>query len=79
MNTMYQNVNTGEIWKLACIETIRTWRNEVKVYLKIYVFENGERCAEDLFFKHWRKVGNAPLLAEIKGESVKCDGGNPGA
>ena len=56
---MYQNVNTGEVWKLSHVETIRTWRNEVKVYLKIYVFENGERWAEDLFFKHWRAVSPA--------------------
>jgi hypothetical protein len=52
---MYQNVNTGEIWELDHVEEIP---NNPKP-LKVYVFENGERWAEDLFFRHFRKVGEA--------------------
>jgi hypothetical protein len=29
---MYQNINTGEVWKINSVETIRTWKNEVKQY-----------------------------------------------
>lgn len=29
---MYQNVNTGEVWKLSCVETIRTWKNNNGYY-----------------------------------------------
>ena len=68
---MYQNINSGDVWKLSCVETIRTWRNEIKVYLKIYVFENGERWAEDLFIKHWRKVDEAEHQMHL------TDGGLP--
>jgi hypothetical protein len=52
---MYQNVNTGETWKLDHVEEIT---NNQKP-LKVYVFENGERWAEDLFFRCFRKVGEA--------------------
>lgn len=51
---MYQNKNTGEVWKLDHIENIPSNPRP----LVVYVFENGERWAEDLFFKHWRKVEN---------------------
>jgi len=52
---MYQNVNTGETRKLDRVEVIPNYPKP----LKVYVFENGERWAEDLFFMHWRKVGEA--------------------
>ena len=52
---MYQNVNTGETWKLDHVEEIP---NSPKL-LKVYVFENGERWSEDLFFRHFRKVDEA--------------------
>ena len=54
---MYQNVNTGEVWKLDHVEVIP---NNPKP-LKVYVFENGERWAEDLFYKHWRVVSPASV------------------
>ena len=53
---LYKNIHTEEVWKLSSIETIRTWKNEKKVYLRVYVFENGERWAEDLIVKHWVKL-----------------------
>jgi len=60
---MYQNINTNEIWKLAYIETDRYFPDGInKAYKKIYVFENGERWAEDLFFKHWLKVDEAETI-----------------
>lgn len=53
---MYQNVNTGEIWKLSHVETVRTWKNEVKVYLKIYVFENGERLMDEYSINMFKSI-----------------------
>lgn len=52
---MYKNVNTGEVWKLDRVETIHSNPKD----LKVYVFENGERWAEDLFYKHFVKVDEA--------------------
>ncbi len=49
---MYQNKNTGEIWKLDCVEEVP---NNPKP-IKVYVFENGERWNEELFLRHFRKV-----------------------
>ena len=49
---MYRNINTNEVWKLDHIEDIP---NNPKP-IKVYVFENGERWAEGLFFTHFRKV-----------------------
>jgi hypothetical protein len=45
---MYQNKYTKEIWKLDHVETVGD--------KKVYVFENGDRWAEDLFFTHWTKL-----------------------
>ena len=67
---MYQNINTGEVWKLSHVETDRYFPDGItKAYKKIYVFENGERRAEDLFFKYWRKVDGAQ-------QSVYSDAGD---
>jgi len=52
---MYQNKNTGEVWKLDRVEVIPSNPKD----LKVYVFENGERWAEDLFYQHFRKVDEA--------------------
>lgn len=49
---MYKNVNTGEVWKLDHVEEIP---NNPKP-LTVYVFENGERWAKDLFFSHFVEV-----------------------
>lgn len=53
-DNMYQNKNTGEIWELDHIETVS---NNPKPII-VYVFKNGERWAEDLFFTHWYKKAN---------------------
>ena len=52
---MYKLKTTGEIWKLDRIETIPNNPKD----LKVYVFENGERWAEDLFYQFFVKVGEA--------------------
>lgn len=52
---MYQNINTGEIRKLDHVESVPS--NPAPI--TVYVFENGERWAEDLFFRNFRKVGEA--------------------
>lgn len=49
MNKWYKNVHTGEIWKLNRVESIPNFPKPVAVY----IFENGERWAADLFFAHF--------------------------
>lgn len=53
---MYRNVNTGKVLKLKGIELVKTYPEPVRVA----VFENGERWAIDLFYKHFRKVDSDP-------------------
>ena len=49
---MYQNKNTGEIWKLDHVENIPDNPNPIVVY----VFENGERWCSEEFSKYFVKV-----------------------
>ena len=49
---MYKNIHTGELWELDHIEDVPSNPKSIKVY----VFKNGERWNEELFFKHFRKV-----------------------
>jgi len=51
-NEMYQNKNTGEIWKLDHVENIPNDPNPIVVY----VFENGERWCSEEFSKYFVKV-----------------------
>jgi hypothetical protein len=51
-NAMYKLTTTGEIWKLDHIESVPNYPDPITVY----VFENGERWAKDLFFKYFVKV-----------------------
>ena len=55
---MYKNKNTGEVWKLDHVEEIP---NNPKPII-VYVFENGDRWNEELFFKHFFKVGEPSSL-----------------
>ena len=58
----YQNKNTYEIWKLDHVETVKSRPKDIKVY----VFENGERWNEHLFFEFWVKVeGYIPTEEEL--------------
>ena len=45
---MYKNKHTNEVWKLDRTETVSG--------AVVYVFENGDRWAADLFFEHFVKV-----------------------